>query len=348
MTENNWSLAVPVAKRVAGNYPLADTYHLAHMQSQVPDLFNQAAEMVATETGLSTPGAPSVLVVSRAEWAERNLKTFSRMLAPLEEKIAQRLEEAGRDSQPALAKRVISLETGALLGMLAKRVLGQYELILPEGEDNQGDVVALVGANVLALERQSQFRPAEFRMWIVLHEATHRAQFLGVSWLRPYFLSLIDELVGAAGPTPGRLSRLVAEVVEAGRSSRPLIDDSGLLGLFATPEQKSVIDRVQALMSLLEGHGHVVMDRVGARILPSQDRMSAILKARRRDPRTAALFRLLGMEMKMKQYELGEKFILAVEKEAGWAHLDRAWESVEMLPTLEEILDPQLWLRRVA
>ena len=96
MTENNWSLAVPVAKRVAGNYPLADTYHLAHMQSQVPDLFNQAAEMVATETGLSTPGAPSVLVVSRAEWAERNLKTFSRMLAPLEEKIAQRLEEAGQ------------------------------------------------------------------------------------------------------------------------------------------------------------------------------------------------------------------------------------------------------------
>ena len=253
MTDNNWSLAVPVAKRVAGNYPLADTYHLAHMQSQVPGLFHQAAEMVATETGLSTPGAPSVLVVSRAEWAERNLKSFSRMLAPLEEKIAKRLEEAGRDSQPALAKRVISLETGALLGMLAKRVLGQYELVLPEGEESQGDVVALVGANVLALERQSQFRPSEFRMWIVLHEATHRAQFLGVSWLRPYFLSLIDELVGAAGPNPGRFSRLVAEMVEAGRSSRPLIDDSGLLGLLATPEQKSVIDRVQALDVVTRG-----------------------------------------------------------------------------------------------
>lgn len=345
MTDTRWPLAVPVATRIAGTYPLADTYHLAHMKSQVPGFFSEAAALVEKETGLTTPGAPEVRVVSRGEWAERNLATFARMLAPLEEKIASRLEEAGRSS-PAFARRVIAIETGALLGLLAKRVLGQYELVLPE--DESGDVVALVGANILALERQHQFRPFEFRMWIVLHEATHRAQFLGVPWLRDYFLSLIDQLVANAGPTPGRLSRLVAEVIEAGRNNRPLIDDSGLLGLFATPEQKSVIDRVQALMSLLEGHGHVVMDRIGARLLPSQDRMSAILKARRRDPRTAALFRLLGMEMKMKQYELGEAFIVEVEKEAGWPALDRAWAGPESLPTLPEIYSPGEWLRRVA
>ncbi|MGH8959324.1 MAG: zinc-dependent metalloprotease [Acidimicrobiia bacterium] len=346
MTEGRWPLAVPVATRIAGTYPLADTYHLAHMKAQVPGLFSEAAALVEGETGLKTPGAPEVRVVSRGEWAERNLATFSRMLAPLEEKIATRLEEAGRNSSPAFARRVIAIETGALLGLLAKRVLGQYELVLPE--DESGDVVALVGANILALERQHQFRPSEFRTWIVLHEATHRAQFLGVAWLRDYFLSLIDQLVANAGPSPGRLSRLVAEVIEAGRKNRPLIDDSGLLGLFATPEQKTVIDRVQALMSLLEGHGHVVMDRIGARLLPSQDRMSAILKARRRDPRTAALFRLLGMEMKMKQYELGEAFINEVEKEAGWSALDRAWAGPDSLPTLQEIYSPGQWLRRVA
>lgn len=345
MSEGRWPLAVPVATRIAGTYPLADTYHLTHMRAQVPELFSEASSLVEKETGLTTPGTPEVRVVSRGEWAERNLATFARMLAPLEEKIASRLEEAGRSS-PVFARRVIAIETGALLGLLAKRVLGQYELVLPE--DESGDVVALVGANILALERQHQFRPIEFRMWIVLHEATHRAQFLGVPWLRDYFLSLIDQLVASAGPTPGRLSRLVAEVIEAGRSNKPLIDDSGLLGLFATPEQKSVIDRVQALMSLLEGHGHVVMDRIGARLLPSQDRMSAILKARRRDPRTAALFRLLGMEMKMKQYELGEAFIVEVEKEAGWPTLDRAWAGPESLPTLPEIYSPGEWLRRVA
>jgi coenzyme F420 biosynthesis associated uncharacterized protein len=315
------------------------------MKGQVSALFTEAAALVEEETGLQTPGAPDVRVVSRAEWAERNLRTFSRLLAPLEEKIASKLEETG-NSTPALARRVIAIETGALLGLLAKRVLGQYELVLPE--DESGDVVALVGANVLALERVHQFRPAEFRMWIVLHEATHRAQFLGVPWLRDYFLSLIEELVASAGPSPGRLSKLVGEIVEAARNNRPLFDDSGLLGLFATPEQKSVIDRVQALMSLLEGHGHVVMDRVGARLLPTQDRMSAILKARRRDPRTAALFRLLGMEMKMRQYELGEAFIHEVEKESGWHVLDRAWEQPESLPTLDEIYRPSEWLRRVA
>jgi putative hydrolase len=140
----------------------------------------------------------------------------------------------------------------------------------------------------------------------------------------------------------------VAEAVAAGRAGQPILDDSGILGLLATPEQKAAIDKVQALMSLLEGHGHVVMDRIGARILPSQARMSAILKARRKDPRTAALFRLLGMEMKMKQYELGEAFISAIDKEVGWDRLDRAWESAESLPTLNEIHHPHEWLRRVA
>lgn len=348
MSDSHWGLAVPVATRVAGNYPLAETYHFTHMQQQVPDLFRQASEMVMVETGLVTPGVPEVRVVTRGEWAKRNLQMFTRLLAPLEEKLAARLAAEGRDgSAAAVARRVMAVETGALLGILAKRVLGQYELVLPDDED-QGDVVAMVGANVLMLERQQQFRPREFRMWIVLHEATHRAQFLGVPWLQAYFLALVQELVSSSGPVSGRLTRLVAEAVTAGKAGQPIIDDTGLLGLLATPQQKVAIDKVQALMSLLEGHGHVVMDRIGARILPSQARMSAILKSRRKDPRTAILFRLLGLEMKLKQYELGEAFIRAVENEAGWQSLDRAWESPDSLPTLAEINSPMEWLRRVA
>lgn len=343
----DWSLAAPVASRVAGRYPLAETYHIAHMRKAMPGVVQRAAAMVTEETGLLTPGDPEVMVVTRGQWAERNLATFSHLLAPIEAKIAERLEDSGAGGMPAaIARRVVALETGAILGFLAKRVLGQYELVLPTGD--QGDVVALVGANVIALERQQQFRPNEFRIWIALHEATHRAQFVGVPWLRSYFLSLVTELVGSATPSPGRLGRLVAEVIEAGRRGKPLIDETGLLGLLATPEQRKAIDRVQALMSLLEGHGHVVMDRIGARILPSQDRMSSILKARRNDPRTAAFFRLTGMEMKMRQYELGERFIKAVESRAGWSFLDRAWKGPEWLPTLAEIDRPELWLQRAA
>jgi coenzyme F420 biosynthesis associated uncharacterized protein len=206
----------------------------------------------------------------------------------------------------------------------------------------------VVGAHVLALERHQQLKPADFRFWIALHEATHRAQFVGVPWIRSYFLSLVTELVGSAAPSPGRIGRLVAEVLAAGRAGRPLIDDTGLLGLLATPEQRQTIDKVQALMSLLEGHGHVVMDRIGARVLTTQARMASILKARRADPRTAAFFRLTGMEMKMRQYEMGEKFIAGVEKEGGWSALDKAWLGPEWLPTLAEIEQPTQWLQRVA
>jgi coenzyme F420 biosynthesis associated uncharacterized protein len=343
----DWALAAPVATRVAGTYPLADTYHIAHMRQAMPAVVSQAAALVTDETALLTPGDPAVMVVTRGQWAERNLATFSHLLAPIEAKIAERLEDSGAGAVPAaVARRVVALETGAILGFLAKRVLGQYELVLPTGDE--GDVVALVGANVIALERQQQFRPSEFRMWIALHEATHRAQFVGVPWLRGYFLSLVTELVGSATPSPGRLARLVAEVLQSSRRGKPLLDETGLLGLLATPEQRKAIDRVQALMSLLEGHGHVVMDRIGARLLPSQDRMSAILKARRKDPRTAAFFRLTGLEMKMRQYELGEKFIQAVESAASWSALDRAWHGPEWLPTLAEIERPELWLQRAA
>jgi len=343
----NWSLAAPVATRIAGSYPLADTYHLAQLRSSMPDVFKRAATMVTDETGLITPGDPDVIVVSRSDWAKRNLATFSHLLAPLESKIAEKLEETGSKGAPAVvARQVVAIETGALLGFLSRRVLGQYELVLPTGD--QGDVVAVVGGNVLGMERQQQFKPSDFRFWIALHEATHRAQFLGVPWLRSYFLSLVTELVGSATPTPGRLGRLVTEVIEAGRQGRPLIDDTGLLGLLASPEQRQTIDRVQALMSLLEGHGHVVMDRLGARVLTTQARMSSILKARRSDPRTAAFFRLTGMEMKMRQYEMGERFIAGVEKEDGWEALDKAWLGPEWLPTLAEIEQPAQWLQRVA
>ena len=342
----NWSLAAPIAARMAGTYPLAETYHRAQLQNSLPDIVRRAAVMVTAETGLTTPGDPDVILVSRADWAKRNLATFSHLLAPLESKIAEKLEESGSKGGPVVARQVVAIETGALLGFLARRVLGQYELVLPTGD--QGDVVAVVGANVLSLERHQQLKPADFRFWIALHEATHRAQFVGVPWIRGYFLSLVTELVGSAAPTPGLIGRLVSDVVSAGRAGRPLIDDTGLLGLLATPEQRQTIDKVQALMSLLEGHGHVVMDRIGARVLTTQARMSSILKARRADPRTAAFLRLTGMEMKMRQYEMGEKFVTGVEREGGWSALDKAWLGPESLPTLAEIEQPTQWLQRVA
>jgi coenzyme F420 biosynthesis associated uncharacterized protein len=226
-------------------------------------------------------------------------------------------------------------------------VLGQYELVLPAGVEGSGDTIMFVGANVLQMERQQEFRPAEFRFWVALHECTHRLQFTAVPWLRPYFLDLIEAMVQHSEPEEGRMQRVAAEMREAAREGRPVVDEAGLMGLFATADQRRLLDRIQALMSLLEGHGHVVMDRIGSRELVSQHRMSRVLKARRKDPRMAAFLRLTGLEMKMKQYEWGEAFIHAVERHAGFRAVDRVWEAPDRLPTLDEIKHPERWLERV-
>jgi coenzyme F420 biosynthesis associated uncharacterized protein len=240
----------------------------------------------------------------------------------------------------------MAAETRAVLSMLARRVLGQYELVLPTGEP--GDVVAFVGPNILQMERTHQFKPAEFRYWVALHELTHRAQFQGIPWMRDYFMGLVEELVEAARPEPGALGRVIDEISSRRAGGRPIVDERGLLGLFGSPEQNAIIDKVQALMSLLEGHGHVVMDRLGADRLKSQERMSRVLKGRRHDKRTAAFFRLTGLEMKMKQYKQGEQFVLAVERESGWDTLRIAFRGASSLPDLYEIENPTQWLQRVA
>jgi coenzyme F420 biosynthesis associated uncharacterized protein len=297
---------------------------------------------VSAETGLEAPGTPDVAVVGRAEWIESNIESFAELMAP----VTDRLGEERRLGH-GIAGRIMSAELGAVLGFLSRRVLGQYELVLPTSDGRDGDTVMFVGANVLSMERRFEFRPAEFRFWVALHESTHRLQFQGVPWLRSYFLGLVEELVDASKPEPGRMGRLAEEFRHAAEQGRPLIDEKGLFGLLASPGQREVIDRVQALMSLLEGHGHVVMDRIGGRELVSQARMSRILASRRNDPRTAMFMRLIGLELKMKQYEMGARFIGGVEERAGWSALAAAWQRPSNLPTLEEIEDPVSWLYRV-
>jgi len=328
---------------MAGSYPLEGTYHDALFARRAPGLVERAAGLVAEETGLAWSGIPSVEVVTRVEWAKANLGAFAKMLAPAEERLG-----AGKNGLGArLASRLMGAEVGALVGVLSRKVLGQYELVLPTDDDTLGDTIMFVGGNVLAMERAYEFRPEEFRFWVALHECTHRLQFVGVPWMSGYFMSLVQDLIDASIPEEGAPGR-IAELREAARQGRPVMDETGLLGMLASPAQRELIDRMQALMSLLEGHGHVVMDRIGARELVTQDRMSRVLKSRRQDPRMKAFLRLTGLEMKMKQYELGERFIAGVERQAGFSGLDRVWEGPEHLPSLEEISAPQRWLERVA
>lgn len=334
--------------RLAGNYPLAETYHLDALSSDMEAITPEVSEVVSGATGLALSGQPSTKVIGRDEWVERNVATFAHMTAPARRKVEERMAESGRDPAAisGMADRLMGAESRAILSVLSRRVLGQYELVLPTGED--GDTVAYVGPNILAMERANQFTPSEFRYWVALHELTHRAQFKGVPWVRDYFLGLVTELVESAKVEPGTIGRVFDELQLRRTMGKPLVDERGLLGLFGSPEQNAVVDKVQALMSLLEGHGHVVMDRVGAEKLRTQERMSKVLKGRRQDKRTAAFFRLTGMEMKLKQYKQGERFINVVEREAGWETVSIAFRGASSLPTLAEIEEPTTWLARVA
>jgi coenzyme F420 biosynthesis associated uncharacterized protein len=306
----------------------------------------RVSSIVPKAIGLDLPGRPETAIVTRAEWVQRNTDAFGHMLEPARRELEERLARKGRTASPFLLQTLMQKELETILALLSRRVLGQYELVLPSGET--GDVVTYVGANIIQLERKHHFRPSEFRFWVALHELTHRAQFQGVPWLRGYFMGLVTELVEQSKPEPGRLARVIEEMAERRSSGLPLVDERGLFGLFATPSQNAVVDKVQALMSLLEGHGHVVMDRVGADHLKSQERMSRVLKGRRHDRRAAAFLRMTGLEMKMKQYRQGEQFVQGVDREGGWETLNLAFRGPESLPTLDEIEHPGKWLERVA
>jgi coenzyme F420 biosynthesis associated uncharacterized protein len=261
-----------------------------------------------------------------------------------------RLEDAASGPVGVLSGKIAAVELGGLLGWLSTRVLGQYDLLVLEEEDpDDQDLVYYVGPNILSLEKRHGFPPAEFRLWVALHEVTHRTQFTGVPWLRPYFLGLVEELMGAAEPDPTRILTAIGRLAESARTRTNPMADGGVVALFASPDQRDAMERVGGLMSLLEGHGDVTMDRAAADQVPSAERFARVLRTRRKEMNLAAklLQRLIGLEAKLAQYEQGERFIAAVEDVGGPALLNRAFDRPENLPTLVEIRDPSSWLRRV-
>ena len=343
----DWDLAVRVARRVAGREPLAASYLADSLRRDFVTVTVEAEALVTEFTRLRPPSPARGQLLDRAGWVDANVASMQRLLAPLTAKVGDRV---ARSPLAPVGRRVAGTEMGMLLGWVGKRVLGQYDLLVPDDPDGPlvDDAVYYVGPNVLGLEKRYAFRPRDFRLWIALHELTHRAQFTGVPWLRPYFLSLVEQSLSLVEPDPTRLLRVLGRLADDFRRGRNPLDDGGLVGLLATPEQRQLLDRTQALMSLLEGHGNLVMNRLGREHVAGQERMAHILQARRSTGGVTALVqKLLGFEMKMRQYEIGERFCEAVAAEAGLRALDAAWRGPDSLPTLGELDTPVEWLRRV-
>jgi coenzyme F420 biosynthesis associated uncharacterized protein len=349
----DWGLAEKVAVRVAGREPLAASYHYDRLTADFDELTAQAEALVERATGLRSASGPArARVVDRSDWVRANLASFGRLLRPLTERMAERLDERRGPSSAfgGFSRRAAGVEVGALLGWMATRVLGQYDLLIIEDEHPEDqDLVYYVGPNVLAIEKRYGFPPREFRLWLALHEVTHRAQFTGVPWLRGHFLSLVNQTLDAVDPDPKRFLDAAARVIDDLRSGQNPLDEGGIAALLASPDQRELFGRIGGMMSLLEGHGDVTMDRAGEGHVPSAARFSRALRERRRQGGSAAkvLQKAMGVDAKMKQYAQGESFIAYVERHGGPESLDAAWRGPEWLPTLAEIRAPQEWLDRV-
>jgi coenzyme F420 biosynthesis associated uncharacterized protein len=340
----DWTLAFSTAARLVRPGPTISTEGAAAAVADLRRCASRAEAYVAEVTGLLAPGGTApVLVVDRPGWIQANLDAFREVLAPLNAKAVEKLA-SGSPWSAALGSRVTGLEVGALLSYLAPKVLGQFDPFYP---GDPGGRLLLVAPNVVEVERQLGVDARDFRLWVCLHEETHRVQFTAVPWLRAHLLGLISSLVDSADLDAGVLSQMLGDgirrVTEALRENREI----SLLDLVQTPAQRETLDQVTAVMSLLEGHADVVMDSVGPDVVPSVATIRARFDVRRGGQGLDKVIRrLLGLDAKMRQYRDGAAFCRHVLGEVGMAGLNRVWTSPDTLPSKAEIANPQLWVIR--
>jgi len=352
----SWEMAERVATRIAGRQPWLAPGRLSVLEEDFAELTAEAEELVNEETGLQpTTGPARARVTDRPGWVLANVASFQRLLRPLTQKLeaaqskpAPMLGPVPMRVPPQVSRNIGGAQLGVLLGWMSTRVLGQYDQLLIEDESPEDqDIVYYVGHNVIALEDRYGFQPRQFRLWIALHEVTHRAQFTGVPWLRPHFLSLVSSLIEGVDPDPRHFLDALKRAAAQARDGHNPLDEGGLVALLASPEQRDALDHIGGFMSLLEGHGDVVMNKVAEGRIPQAPRFAHTLQQRReRKGAAKVVSSLVGLDAKLKQYEQGERFIEAVEKVGGRELFERVWEGPEWLPTLAEIREPSLWAQR--
>jgi coenzyme F420 biosynthesis associated uncharacterized protein len=361
MTESvrliDWDLATATACRLAPKGPSVTRDEAFDAVRRLRSLAVEAEDHVAAFTGMAGPHphAPA-FVADRTGWIEGNVGGFQVVMKPLLDKMAA--NQAGKVGAPlvsAFGSRVTGVQVGLLLAYLSGKVLGQYELFLPPVDGHpQAGRLTLVAPNIVAAERQLDVDPRDFRLWVCVHEVTHRTQFTAVPWLRSHLQDEISAFLLASDLDPaamlGRL-RAVADAVRDNMRGKGSDSDAGisLLEAVQNPEQRAVLNRLTAVMTLLEGHGEYVMNGVGPSVIPSVDEIGRKFGERRRgqSPADRLVRKLFGLDMKARQYAEGAAFVRAVVERAGMASFNRVWTSPNTLPTRAEIAKPELWMSRV-
>jgi coenzyme F420 biosynthesis associated uncharacterized protein len=353
----SWETAERLATRIAARQPWVPPGRLAVLEEDFNELTAEAELLVERETGLRPlAGKARARVTDRPGWVVANIISFQRLLRPLTQKLEEALAKPASRLGPVplrvplqMSRSLSGAQVGLLLGWMSAHVLGQYDQLLIEDERPEDqDIVYYVGPNVIELEDRYGFQPRQFRLWLALHEVTHRAQFTGVPWVRPHFLSLVGSVLEGVEPDPKHFVEALKRAASKAREGHNPLDEGGLVALLATPEQRQALDRVGGFMSLLEGHGDIVMNRAAVGSVQQAPRFASVLQQRRQRRGAAkVLSSLVGLDAKLKQYEQGERFIEAVEQVGGRELFEQVWLGPEWLPTLSEIRAPSLWVERV-
>lgn len=349
----DWALAERVARLIAlRDQPQVTRAEVDELRSELRFTTARADGIARTVTGLGAGLPPaSVRVVGRGAWLRSNLESIAWLVDPLADQLMAR-----SDVSRALARKALGAQLGVVFGYIATKVLGQYEVLLPN--DEEPGRLTLVGPNLVQLERDflpaTGVTPSAFRMGVVLHELAHRLQFEGVDWLRPTLRDIVATYLSETRLDTDRLRATVERLGDLLRSAREGLNMQQFLEAVLTPAQRDLMTRAQGMMSLLEGHGNVVMDW-GAELLAERGDTAfeaagvrQALNERRRRGADRVLYKVLGLSMKAQQYTAGERFILAVERAHGRDVFNRVWRAPDNLPTSDELDQPDQWVRRVS
>lgn len=332
----DWDLAASLGSRLARPGPRVTRYTMDQARAELADAAVRAEGPVREVTGLADGlRVPTARLLDRSGWIAAAASSMPAMLGD---------QEPGR----GLTGKLAGAQAAGLLAFLSSAILGQYDPFSPDPETGDEGVLMLVVPNIIAVERQLRVSPSDFRLWVCLHEVTHRVQFSANPWLAGYMRDNVGVLTGDAGES---MTDVVGRITETLRSGRPR--EKGVLGLMQliqTPEQHDAFERVMVLGTLLEGHADHVMDAVGPAHVPTVESIREAFDARRTRPQNPIqrLIRaLIGMDAKMAQYIRGKAFVDAVVGEVGMAAFNTVWTSPDTMPTMAEIGEPEKWIARV-
>lgn len=344
----DWEQARSIALRIS-RWETLPVDNMALRREQYKRMVAQSEPLIAKYMGVNLPApVEKLFVVDRRDWLQANFISFQHVLEPIEELYTNIASRSNTHTVlGVLNSKLVGSQMGLLLGFLAQRVLGQYDLSLLSPDPELRGSLYFVEPNIQKVQQQLGLSDEDFRLWIALHETTHVFQFEAFPWVRPYFNDLLRQFLGEVSNQISGIGINLSDIANrmmGGKAGREHWIETVL-----SPQQRQIFDKLQALMSIVEGYSTHIMNQIGEQLLPSFGEIERRITQRSQNrPLIEELFnRVTGMDLKLAQYQQGEAFIDAVVAARGIEFANRVWSAPETLPTMAEIRAPEQWIARM-